>query len=99
MEHRLEDRVVAPIDVAIHTIQHETYETRLCNLSMGGAQIQIDPSWEIRNKNLVVIEFMEKVLSVKIPALVIWTSTISASLMFMERFSELNSYLRLEKLY
>lgn len=97
MEHRLENRVTAPIHVAIHTAGRDTYKTRISNLSTGGAQVRIDTNWDIRNKNVVLIEFMEDLLSVKIPALVIWTSAISASLMFMERVSELHSYLRYQK--
>ncbi|MEJ2566714.1 MAG: PilZ domain-containing protein [Gammaproteobacteria bacterium] len=97
MEHRLEDRVTAPICVAIHTTQRDTYKTRVRNLSTGGAQVHIDSTWDIRKINVVLIEFMEELISVKIPALVIWTSAMSASLMFIERVSELHAYLRHEK--
>lgn len=97
MEHRLESRVTTPINVAIHTAQCDTYKTRICNLSTGGAQVHIDANWDIREKNVVLIEFLEDLLSVKIPALVVWTSAISASLTFIERASELHSYLRHEK--
>ena len=97
MEHRLESRVTAPIHVAIHTVQRDTYKTRICNLCTGGAKVYIDTTWDIRKKNVVLIEFMEDLLSVKIPALVIWTSAKSASLMFIERVSELHSFLRHEK--
>ena len=93
MEHRLENRVTEPIYVAIHTKQRDTYKTRIRNLSTGGVQVHIDTNWGIREKNVVLIEFMEELLSVKIPALVLWTSAISASLMFIERASELHSYL------
>ena len=94
MEHRLDNRVEVPIYVAIHTERHDTYKTRISNLSTGGAQVQVDSDWDIRDKNVVLIEFMEELLSVKIPALVVWTSAITASLMFIERVSELHSYLR-----
>ena len=97
MEHRLDSRVEVPIDVMIHTAGHDTYKTRISNLSTGGVQVFIDTNWDIKNKNMVLIEFMEEFLPVKIPALVIWTSAISASLMFIERVSEFNSYLRHQK--
>ena len=93
MEHRLDNRFEVPIDVAIYTAQRGIYNTCISNLSTGGAQVLINASWDIRNKNLVLIEFMEKLLSVKIPALVMWTSEITASLMFIERVSELHLYL------
>ena len=94
MEHRLETRVAAPIYVAIHTAHHDTYKTRVCNICTGGAQVHIDTNWDIKEKKLVLIEFMEELLTMKIPALVLWTSAISASLMFTERVYELHSYLR-----
>ena len=94
MEHRLDNRVEIPIYVAIHTEHLDTYKARISNISTGGAQVQIDSNWDIRKKNVVLIEFMEELLSVKIPALVMWISAISASLMFIEHVSDLRSYLR-----
>ena len=93
MEHRLDTRFEMPIELAIHTGKRAAYATRANNLSRGGVNVETDRRWEIRKKKLVLIEFMDAGLSVKIPALVVQTSKISASLMFTEHSPDLQSFL------
>jgi len=93
MEHRLDNRIQAPIKVTIRTGKRSIFKTRVNNLSRGGMSVKMDAAWGIREKRLVFIEFMEKRLSIKIPALVVQTTAISASLMFIEHSSELQSFL------
>jgi hypothetical protein len=55
--------------------------------------VEMDTAWDIKEKRLVFIEFTEERLSVKIPALVLQTTGISASLMFLEHSPEVYSFL------
>ena len=93
MEHRLDARFEMPIELAIHTGTRGTYATRANNLSRGGVNVETNRRWEIRKKGLVLIEFLDAGLSAKIPALVVQTSKISASLMFTEYSPALQSFL------
>lgn len=93
MEHRLDTRIQAPIDVIIHTDNGESLPTRANNLSRGGVCIEIDNAQSLREKKLVLVEFMEERLVTKIPALIIETTGITASLMFIEHSPELHAFL------
>jgi c-di-GMP-binding flagellar brake protein YcgR len=93
MEHRLDSRIRAPINVTIQTGKRSTFKTRANNLSRGGVSVAMDTAWDIREKRLVFIEFKEKRLSAKIPALVVQTTAKSASLMFIEHSPEVHSFL------
>jgi PilZ domain len=93
MEHRLDDRIQTPISVMIHTDKGDTLKTRANNLSRGGLCVDMETSWDIKEKKLVVIEFMEEGFSTKIPALVLHTTGMTASLMFIEHSPELHSFL------
>ena len=93
MEHRLDSRIPAPINVTIQTDKRGVFKTRANNLSRGGVNVKMDTAWGIREKRLVFIEFMEERLSAKIPALVVQTTAISASLMFIEHSPEVHSFL------
>ena len=93
MEHRLENRIQAPINVAIQTDKRRTFRTRANNLSRGGVNVAMDTAWGIKEKRLVFIEFMEEWLSARIPALVVQTTAVSASLMFIEQSPEVHSFL------
>jgi len=93
MEHRLDNRIQAPIKVTIQTGKRSIFKTRANNLSRGGVNVKMDIAWDIRKKRLVFVEFMEKRLSAKIPALVVQTTAISASLMFIEHSPEVQSFL------
>ena len=93
MEHRLDYRIQTPINVTIHTDKGDTYKTRASNLSRGGVCVEMEAVWEIKENKLVLMEFMEEDLSVKIPALVVQTADTTASLMFIEHSPELHSFL------
>lgn len=93
MEHRQDNRIQAPINVTIHTDKGEKYKTRANNLSRGGACVEMETNWDIKEKKLVLIELTEDGISTKIPALVLQTSEMSASLMFIENSPELHSFL------
>jgi c-di-GMP-binding flagellar brake protein YcgR len=93
MEHRLDSRIQAPINVIIQTGKRSTFKTRANNLSRGGMNVEMDTAWGIKEMRLVFIEFMEEWLSAKIPALVVQTTAISASLMFIEHSPEVHSFL------
>ena len=93
MEHRLDTRIQAPIDVIIHTDNGESLPTRANNLSRGGVCIEMDKARSLREKKLVLVEFMEEQLTTKIPALIIETTGITASLMFIEHSPELHAFL------
>ena len=93
MEHRLDNRIQAPINVTIHTDKGSTFTTRANNLSRGGVSVEMETAWDIKEKNLVLVEFSEEQLSTKIPALVIQATGISASLMFIEYSHQLHSFL------
>ena len=93
MEHRLDNRVQAPLNVTIHMDNGDTLQTRANNLSRGGVCVEVDTAWGIREKKLVLVEFMEEMLPTKIPALVIETTGITACLMFIEHSPELHSFL------
>ena len=93
MEHRLDNRIQAPINVAIHTDKGSTFKTHANNLSRGGMSVELETAWGIKERKLVLVEFMEERLSTKIPAMVMHTTGISASLMFVEFSRELHSYL------
>ena len=93
MEHRLDNRVQAPLNVTIHMDNGDTLQTRANNLSRGGVCVEVDTAWGIREKKLVLVEFMEETLPTKIPALVIETTGITACLMFIEHSPELHSFL------
>jgi hypothetical protein len=47
----------------------------------------------LKEKKLVLVEFTEDRLSAKIPALIIETTGITASLMFIEHSPELHAFL------
>ena len=93
MEHRLDNRIQAPLNVTLHTDNGDTLQTRANNLSRGGVCVEVDTAWGIREKKLVLVEFMEEMLPTKIPALVIETTGITACLMFIEHSPELHSFL------
>jgi len=93
MEHRLDNRIQAPLNVTIHMDNGDTLQTRANNLSRGGMCVEVDAACDIREKKLVLVEFMEEALPTKIPALVIETTGISACLMFIENSTELHSFL------
>ena len=93
MEHRLDTRIQAPIDVIIHTDNGESLTTRANNLSRGGVCIEMDNARGLREKKLVLVEFMEERLVTKIPALIIEITGITASLMFIEHSPELHAFL------
>jgi hypothetical protein len=93
MEHRLDSRIQAPINVTIQTDRRRIFKTRANNLSRGGVNVKMDIAWGIREKKLVFIEFTEEQLSAKIPALVVQTTAKSASLMFIEHSPEVHSFL------
>ena len=93
MEHRLDNRIQAPLTITIHTDNGDSFQTRANNLSRGGVSVELEAGWGIAEKRLVMVEFMEEWLSTKIPALVIKTTEISASLMFLEHSPELHSFL------
>jgi len=93
MEHRLDNRVQAPLNVTIHMDTGDTLQTRANNLSRGGVCVEVEAAWDIREKKLVLVEFMEEALPTKIPALVIETTGVKACLMFIEHSPELHSFL------
>jgi c-di-GMP-binding flagellar brake protein YcgR len=93
MEHRLDTRIEAPMEVTIHTDFGDTLQTRANNLSRGGMSIELATAGSLKEKKLVLVEFMEERLTTKIPALVIQTSGITASLMFIEHSPELHAFL------
>jgi len=93
MEHRLDNRVQAPLSVTIHMDNGDALQTRANNLSRGGVCVEVDAAWDIREKKLVLVEFMEETLPAKIPALVIEATGIKACLMFIEHSPELHSFL------
>jgi hypothetical protein len=71
----------------------DALQTRANNLSRGGVCVEVDAAWDIREKKLVLVEFMEETLPAKIPALVIEATGIKACLMFIEHSPELHSFL------
>ena len=93
MEHRLDNRIQAPLNVTIHTDKGGTFPTHANNLSRGGVCVEMETAWDIKEKNLVLVEFREEQLATKIPALVIQTTGLSASLMFIEYSQVLHSFL------
>lgn len=93
MEHRLDSRIQAPINVTIQIGKRSTFKMRANNFSRGGVNVEMDTAWDIKEKRPVFIEFMEERLSAKIPALVVQTTAISASLMFIEHSPEVYSFL------
>ena len=93
MEHRLDNRIQAPLNVTIHMDNGDTLQTRANNLSRGGMCVEVDAACDIREKKLVLVEFMEEALPTKIPALVIETTGMSACLMFIEHSTELHTFL------
>lgn len=93
MEHRLDNRIQAPINVTIHTDNGDTLKTRANNLSRGGVCVETETAWGIKEKKLVLVEFREELLSAMIPALVLQTTEMTASLMFIEHSPELHSFL------
>ena len=93
MEHRLDTRVQAPIDVTLHTDRGDSVQTRANNLSRGGVCVEIENAWGLKENKLVLVEFMEERLPTKIPALVIQATRTTASLMFIEYSSELHAFL------
>ena len=94
MEHRLDNRIQAPLNVTLHTDNGDTLQTRANNLSRGGLCVEIETAWGIQEKKMVVVEFMEELLTTKIPALVIQTTGMTACLMFIEHSPELHGFLR-----
>lgn len=93
MEHRLDTRIQAPINVIIHTDNGESLPTRANNLSRGGVCIDMNDARGLKEKKLVLVEFTGERLSAKIPALIIETTDITASLMFIEHSPELHAFL------
>ena len=93
MEHRLDNRIHTPINVTIHTDKGDAFKARANNLSRGGVNIDLEEIWVVEVNKLVIMEFMEERLHIKIPALVLQTSENSASLMFIEHSPELHSFL------
>jgi len=93
MEHRLDNRIQAPLNVTIHMDNGDALQTRANNLSRGGVCVEMEAAWGIREKKLVLVEFMEEMLPTKIPALVIETTGITACLMFIEHSPELHDFL------
>ena len=93
MEHRLDTRVQAPIDVTLHTDKGDSVQTRANNLSRGGVCVDVENAWGLRENKLVLVEFMEEQLPTRIPALVVQTSGTTASLMFIEHSPELHAFL------
>ena len=93
MEHRLDARVQAPIDVNLHTDNGDIVQTRAKNLSRGGMHVEIEIAWGLKENKLVLVEFMEDQLPTKIPALVVQATGTTASLMFIEHSPELHDFL------
>lgn len=93
MEHRLDNRIHTPINVTIHTDKGDAFQAHANNLSRGGVNIELEDIWVVEVNKLVIMEFMEESLRIKIPALVLQTSGNSASLMFIEHSPELHSFL------
>ena len=93
MEHRLDTRVEAPIEVTLHTDRGNSVQTHANNLSRGGICVEIEYAWELKENKLVVVEFMEEQLPTRIPALVVETSGTTACLMFIEHSPELHAFL------
>jgi len=93
MEHRLDNRIQAPIHVTLHTDNGDALQTRANNLSRGGVCVEMEAAWGIQEKKMVLVEFMEEQLPTKIPALVIQTTGMTACLMFIEHSPELHTFL------
>ena len=47
MEHRLDNRIQAPIKVTIQTGKRSIFKTRANNLSRGGVNVKMDIAWDI----------------------------------------------------
>jgi len=92
MEHRLDSRIEVPINVVICDTKAR-FNAQAKNLSRGGIYVETNAAGDLRKKSVVSIEFVEEWFSAKIPALVVETTAMSASLMFLSTSPELQSFL------
>jgi len=93
MEHRLDTRIQAPMNVVVHTNDGTFLRGLTRNISHGGAVIETDKLSAIDKKKVVRVEFIEDEIAAKVPSYVMRCSEEAAVVMFITLPPALQSYL------
>lgn len=92
MEHRLDERVRAPLNVTVHTDWGISFRSLAHNLSRGGVYVEMKEPGNLK-KTIVNVEFNDDQFSTIVPALVLRCSEKAAALMFITPLPQVKFFL------